>query len=240
MIIHNVMEDLIYTEVNKLFDEAEKQNTDNAVCTCMQCRRDVMCYVLNRVKPRYIKSGRGLAHFLKFEKEEKAQIITDITALAMEGMQRVFKTKRPHESDIDDIDIEEITGSAFNFPAITGKILNGRTFKPMESVVVTLRHNNEIVKQTNILWDNPYKISDKTPGIFTFCPKSIAASEDELDKEKKFVFVITASKEGFETGNFSFELNLIPDKEKKTALSSSDFYKLKDFHLFDKNSNNET
>lgn len=236
MIIHNVMEDLIYTEVNKLFDEAEKQNTDKKICTCMQCRRDVMCYVLNRVKPRYIKSGRGLAHFLKFEKEEKAQIITDITALAMEGMQRVFDTKRPHESDID---IEEFTGPVFNFPAITGKILNGGNFKPMDSVVVSLKYNNEIVKQTNILWDNPYKISDKTPGIFTFCPKSITASEDELDKEKKFVFVITASKEGFETGNFSFELNLIPDKEKKTALSSSDFYKLKDLYLFDKNSSDE-
>ena len=75
MIIHNVMEDLVYDEVNKLFDEAEEKKESWLTCSCMQCRVDTMCYVLNRLKPRYIKSGRGLAHFLKFEKTEKTIIL---------------------------------------------------------------------------------------------------------------------------------------------------------------------
>lgn len=60
MIIHNVMEDLVYTEVNKLFDEAEEKKESWLTCSCMQCRVDTMCYVLNRVKPRYIKRARSL------------------------------------------------------------------------------------------------------------------------------------------------------------------------------------
>ena len=99
MIIHNVMEDLVYTEVNKLFDEAEEKKESWLTCSCMQCRVDTMCYVLNRVKPRYIKSGRGLAHFLKFEKTEKVQIMADITSLVIEGMHRVLSTKRPHDHE---------------------------------------------------------------------------------------------------------------------------------------------
>ena len=77
MIIHNVMEDIVSDEVNKLFDEAEQKKEDWVTCTCIQCRHDVMCYVLNRIKPRYIKSGRGLAHFLNFTKDERDQIATD-------------------------------------------------------------------------------------------------------------------------------------------------------------------
>ena len=231
MIIHNVMEDIVYTEVNKLFDEAEQKKESWVTCSCVQCRRDVMCYVLNRIKPRYIKSGRGLAHFLKFEKDETTQIKTDVTALIMEGMRKVLSTRRPHETEAEET---EPDGPVFNFPAITGKVLNGNNFKPMDNVKVTLKSDNQVVRQTNILWDNPYTISDKTPGIFTFCPKSIPLDGSEKNEPRKIPFVIIAEKEGFDTVTFLFNIEVKPENEKKSALDSSYFHQIKDLFLFEK------
>lgn len=227
MIIHNIMEDIVYSEVNKMFDKAEKNNESWLTCSCMQCRLDTMCYVLNRVKPRYIKSGRGLAHFLKFEENEKNQIMADITALVIEGMRRVLSTRRPHE---DAVTSEHSKTPVFNFPTISGKILNGSNFKRMDNVKVTLKLENDIVPQINILWDNPYTISEKTPGTYTFCPKSLPALQ--AGKTKKFIFLVTAEKECFEPSKVSFELELTSEEQEKSPLHSSYFYEVKDLFLF--------
>ena len=64
MTIHNLMEDFVYNEVNKVFDAAKEKNEPWFTCNCMQCRLDTVCFVLNRIKPRYTASGRGMAHFL--------------------------------------------------------------------------------------------------------------------------------------------------------------------------------
>ncbi|AGT45001.1 Late competence development protein ComFB [Treponema pedis str. T A4] len=221
------MEDIVFNEVNKMFDEAEKNNEKWLTCSCMQCRLDTICYVLNRVKPRYIKSGRGLAHFLKFGGSEKNQIMADITALVIEGMHRVLSTRRPHEEIIT---AKSENTPVFNFPTISGKILNGSNFKPMDNVTVTLKLDNDIVPQINILWDNPYTISDKTPGTFTFCPKSIPAIEEGITKQ--FVFSITAEKEGFESSKISFNMELTSEGQEKSPLESSFFYDIKDLFLF--------
>ncbi len=231
MIIHNVMEDIVSDEVNKLFDEAEQKKEDWVTCTCIQCRHDVMCYVLNRIKPRYIKSGRGLAHFLNFTKDERDQIATDITALTLDGMRKVLSIRRPHAAETEEAETE---GPFFNFPAITGKVLNGNNFKPMENVKVTLKLDNQIVQQTDVLWDNPYTVSDKTPGIYTFCPKSIYAADAEKGGIRKFLFLIIAEKEGFDSTTFLFTIEIKPEKEKKSALDTSYFYKTKDLFLFEK------
>ena len=226
MIIHNVMEDLVYDEVNKLFDEAEEKKESWLTCSCMQCRVDTMCYVLNRVKPRYIKSGRGLAHFLKFEKTEKVQIMADITSFVIEGMHRVLSTKRPHDHEPI---FETENTPVFNFPAITGNILNGSNFRPMEDATISLKMNGELVSQMSILWDNPYTISEKTPGAYTFCPKAIPA-KNAGDKEK-FIFVLKAEKEGFDPTNFSFDIELTAEDMVKSPLDSSNFYQIKNLFL---------
>ena len=78
MTIHNLMEDFVYNEVNKAFEAAKDKNEPWFTCNCMQCRLDTVCYVLNRIKPRYTASGRGMAHFFKLDKLEKNQLLADI------------------------------------------------------------------------------------------------------------------------------------------------------------------
>ena len=61
MEIRNLMEDAVLAAVGELF-ELEEKDPRLGLCTCGQCRLDVACYVLNRIKPEYILSGRGLAY----------------------------------------------------------------------------------------------------------------------------------------------------------------------------------
>ena len=96
MTIHNLMEDFVYNEVNKVFDAAKEKNEPWFTCNCMQCRLDTVCFVLNRIKPRYTASGRGMAHFLQIDQSEKNQLLADISTLAFEGMKTVLSTKRSH------------------------------------------------------------------------------------------------------------------------------------------------
>ena len=84
--IHNVMEELVRAEVDKLFDAAEAQKPDWLSCACKQCRGDVVCYVLNRIPARYVRSGRGVAHYNDNARAEKPQVGADISAMALEGM----------------------------------------------------------------------------------------------------------------------------------------------------------
>ena len=146
-------------------------------------------------------------------------------------MRKVLSIRRPHAAETEEAETE---GPFFNFPAITGKVLNGNNFKPMENVKVTLKLDNQIVQQTDVLWDNPYTVSDKTPGIYTFCPKSIYAADAEKGEIRKFLFLIIAEKEGFDSTTFLFTIEIKPEKEKKSALDTSYFYKTKDLFLFEK------
>ncbi len=229
MHIHNVMEDIIYERVNKMFDEAKDRNDSWLTCSCLQCRLDTMCYVLNRIKPRYIKSGKGFAHFLNIESNAKSQINADISALVVEGMHKVVETQRPH-GEHDDEDV--IPKALFNFPAINGKILNGSNFHAITGATVSLKMDNDFIPQMNILWDNPYTISDKTPGTYIFCPKSVPANK--VGETRKFRFLLTGEKEGFETANISFEFELTSEEVEKFPLQSANFFECKDLFLFAK------
>lgn len=143
MTIHNLMEDLVYTEVNKVFDAAKDKNEPWFTCNCMQCRLDTVCFVLNRIKPRYTASGRGMAHFLQIDQSEKNQLLADISTLAFDGMKTVLSTKRSHTSSEQALP----SGYVFNFPTITGRILDGQTFSPISDLPVALYLEDALVAQ---------------------------------------------------------------------------------------------
>lgn len=223
--IHNIMEDLAFTEVNKLYDEFSQHAPVWCSCTCPQCRLDTTCYVLNRVKPQYIKSSRGLAHFVQPHDFDRSQLLADISALAMEGAQQVAKNVRPHEHSQD-----EVTSPVFNFPAITGRILDGKTFSPMSNIAVYLKFANTPVEQMNVLWQNPYIISEQTAGTFTFLPKYVKATKVGLNEV--FPFAICVEKEGYEPLNYCFKIGVESSAAPQREVSMQNYFKLPDLFLF--------
>ena len=82
MNIHNIMEEFVTDRVNSLYDEVMKQKSVWLTCDCEHCRLDTICYVLNRVTPRYVVGGRGVTHNTNLIKEN-AQITIDIEKLCI-------------------------------------------------------------------------------------------------------------------------------------------------------------
>ena len=76
MDIRNIMEDAVKVLVEELFEREDREKR-LGYCTCDQCKLDVQCYVLNRVKPEYIVSSRGLAYSEK-EGLDKVQRRADL------------------------------------------------------------------------------------------------------------------------------------------------------------------
>ncbi len=226
MNVHNLMEELVYSGVNDLFDTARKAKADWLVCDCDQCRLDTICYVLNKVPPRYIKSGRGLAHTQREDSFERAQLLADINRIALEGMKQVLSSRRPHCGEVDILPETPV----FNFPTLVGRVLDGTTFEPVRDVSVFLYQDSELAEPISTSWDNPCRINEHTPGTYTFWPKPESASSESL--KRVFSFEVRIAREGYESINYYFELGLNSEAVLRTAYSSEHSFKLPDLHLF--------
>ena len=82
MNIHNLMEEVVGHRINKLYNQIKEVNACWLTCDCENCRADAISYVLNRVAPRYVVSGRGVIHARDILQD--AQIKADIDALGIE------------------------------------------------------------------------------------------------------------------------------------------------------------
>lgn len=219
------MEELVFQEVNDLFDVAQKEKAEWLTCACSQCRLDTICYVLNRTAPKYIKSGRGLAHSKQEESYDKSQVLADISKIALEGMKQVLSTKRPH-IDSSDLPITPV----FNFPTFVGRIFDGKTFEPIKNTHVTLYIDSVKAESIDASWENPYHISDKTPGTFSFWVRPLGI--DNIDVKKVFSFEIRVDHEGYEPLQYFFEIGLTSENVVRTAYTAEHAFYLPDLHLF--------
>lgn len=96
MKVHNLMEDIVIKTVDELFED--KSRVKPEISECLHCKMDVVCYVLNRIKPEYIISGRGLIHFEE-DYHNKIQLEADIIAIASEGIKKITEIQRPYYSN---------------------------------------------------------------------------------------------------------------------------------------------
>lgn len=220
------MEEIVYNEVNSLFDTAKKDKAPWLTCSCAQCRLDTICYVLNKIPPRYIKSGRGLAYSQIEESIEKSQLSADINKLGLEGMKQVLAKQRPHS----ELDQDFPDSPVFNFPTIIGRILNGLTFEPVKNIDVFLLLDSKNAESINASWDNPYRISSHTPGTFTFWVKPLGTKKEDI--KKVFPFEIKILAEGYDPIHYYFELGITSESVIRTAYSAEHAFMLPDLHLF--------
>lgn len=76
--IHNVMEDLIESEINDNL-------TTLGICPCPKCRRDLLTLTLNNVTPKYISTEKGEAVIKATQlasMNDRIQLLAEITRLA--------------------------------------------------------------------------------------------------------------------------------------------------------------
>ncbi len=230
MNIHNIMESIVLDTVNDIFEDKRKEGFDMA--DCLQCRLDVACYVLNRINPEYIISGRGLLHF-EDNYHDRIQTKVDLVTLINAGIKKVSNTKRSYYN-VGETNKNISTQYLFNFPSIIGSVLRGDNFVPIENLSISLLFENTPAKMIDNTWQNPFNIVKSTNGSYTFMPAPIAA--DENDEERTFHFEIKIEDENFEPIDHFFELKLKSEKNIITTFSINRTVKIESLYLFTKDS----
>jgi competence protein ComFB len=228
MELHNTAEDVVLTRIGEIFENIEKGENPDNLCTCNQCRLDTACYVLNRAAPRYIVSNRGVAR-VEQETFRKQQQDADIAALIYEGIRRVNHNQRPNtihgarQADSPDTPV-------FNIPTIVGRIFNGSNFAPVSGVKVELFRNGELVAMKDSNWQNPCTMVPNTEGTFTFWPNPIPANKSNV--HKVFEFNIKVQSGEYETLNHFFKIPVVSDAYTASSFSLVRTVKLSDLYLF--------
>ncbi|WP_245537585.1 late competence development ComFB family protein [Sediminispirochaeta smaragdinae] len=237
MQVFNVMEELVLEMVHEIFEE--KRGKGFPLVDCEQCRLDVACYVLNRIEPEYLISGRGVVH-VQNELRQNFQKRADIVSLVNEGIRIITQNQRPYYEAHEDESAKEegiSRGPYFNFPAIIGTILNGKTFEPAENLNVFLFQDGKPVSMIDRSWPNPYFIVRSTRGSFSFWPRPIKASRE--NEKKNVNLEIRAEAEGFQPIRHFIDIQLTAVQAYCTTFSMERSLKVGNLYFFTKASEEE-
>lgn len=229
MEIRNLLEETVLSEVDAMFAEEEKHG-GLGFCTCPQCRLDVACYVLNRIKPEYIVSSRGMAY------SERNFMLTvqkraDILSLAREGWSLVAHRPRVTSGHGQESRVSAIPqGPAFNFPTIMGRVFNGLNFEPLAAGEIRLLLEGKEAPMADANWQNPFALSQNTPGTFIFwiCP----IEAPELGARRVFTFEVRGTVPGLDPVSHFFELEVRAERDASGDFGRHGVHKLPDLLLF--------
>lgn len=231
MNVHNLMEEIVTQSVNNLYDQVKKEKVTWLSCDCENCRLDTVSYVLNRVPPKYVVSGRGATHAT--QSLDNSQLKADLESLVLEGMRTVSSTKRPyHNQDRKSCTIDGSTKPAFNFFTLTGTVLDGNTFEPLIGASITLKKDGEVAEMVDLTWSNPFVTVQSTKGAFSFWIKPVKAKK--AGESKVFDLSIEITAPDYEPLIRHFEVPVTSEAAARCELDSTYSIKLNDLVLFKK------
>jgi len=232
MEIHNITEDIVFNSVKTIFEVTKKKGNQEGFCLCDQCRLDTICYTLNRIKPRYIVSNRGMTR-IEQDWVGRQQTEADIATLVYQGLRQVNHNQRPTSAHTGDSPSEDKISNepAFYIPTIIGRLFDGETFAPLAGVTVELRHGEDLVPMRNKNWQNPFTLIANTPGTFTFWPAPVPA--DAMDLHRLFGYSLKVVSSQYETLIHFFKIPAISTLQVSHASYTMDrTFKLPDLYLF--------
>jgi competence protein ComFB len=230
MKLHNINEDIVISEVTNIFDSLEESGNPDNICTCAQCRIDTACYVLNRIKPYYIVSNRGVVRIAR-ESIGEQQRKVDIITMIHEGIKQINKNRRVFSHGVYTNRLVDTNRPVFNIPTIVGRLLNGINFTPIvEDIKIELWHNGDIVTMIDNNWQNPYQLSSHCEGMFTFWPSPIQA--ESINVIRDFEFSIKIKTFGFGELNHFFKIPVTSEIRNVSTFSRDRTFKLPDLYLF--------
>jgi len=232
MEIHNITEDIVFSSVQTIFEVIKKEVGTEKLCLCDQCKLDTICYTLNRIKPRYVVSNRGMTR-VEQDWSGRQQTEADIATLVYQGLRQVNHNQRPTSSHTDaSLFSEEVSNEpAFYVPTIIGRLFDGETFAPLAGVTVELRDGDDIVPMHNQNWQNPFTLIANTPGTFSFWPAPVPAGT--IGKHRIFEYSLKVESSQYETLTHFFKIPTVSSlAATHTSYSMDRTFKLPDLYLF--------
>lgn len=225
MKIHNLFEEEVATRVDNMYAQAKKMNASWLKCDCQQCRLDTTCYVLNRLQPKYIVSGRGVTHVFS---EKNRQTIADMEALILEAMKIVSSVQRPYHNNNIQTESNSMQGDVYNFPTFVGSVFDGFTFEPLENAEVSLKLDGKLCSMIDFTWANPCTTRKSTKGTYSF----LVQSEPATEENKTFSFTVEVKAKGYESLAYTFSVPVFKENDEQKSIDSTYSLKLKDLFLF--------
>lgn len=213
--LKNTLEEIVIKKVEQGF----KDNPD--ICQSLQCKKDVAVLILNKIKPRYIISARGMLHQAANTAEQK-RISKEIDSVLPSALKQVNEHRRPNFDHnktsgnlMDSFGKKErftmTDGFFINFPFFLGEVRDRTTDEIISDVKVSMSANEKILDGYDGNWPNPYETSDKSGGKFAFWPKSIPTKNDPAHPEN-FDFKLIFESKKYKTKEISFSIELEPEK----------------------------
>lgn len=226
MNVHNIMEEKVFQRVEHIYDQIANGQTSWLICTCDHCRLDTASYVLNRIPPKYIVSGRGVIHSVV---DDDSQLKADIDALIMDGIRAVSSARRPyHDKATKKPDLKE--GPFFNFPTFIGTVLDGNTFTPLKDATITLKKDGVICPMIDYTWQNPCTTNQLTKGAFSFWVSPEKA--ESAEKQEQFPFTLTIECPGYDRLEHAFTVPVVSEATPRLSPNSTYALTLQDLFLF--------
>lgn len=232
MNVHNIMEEKVFQRVEHIYDQIANGQTSWLICTCDHCRLDTASYVLNRIPPKYIVSGRGIVHSVV---DDDSQLKADIDALIMEGIRAVSSARRPYH-DKAQAKPELKDGPFFNFPTFIGTVFDGNTFTPLKDAVITLMKDGKVCQMIDYTWQNPCTTNQRTKGAFSFWVTPEKTVEE--GKQEQFSFLLSIECPGYEKLEYGFTVPVVSEASARLAPSSTYALTLQDIFLFPEGAEN--
>ncbi|NNM53415.1 MAG: late competence development ComFB family protein [Spirochaetales bacterium] len=226
MRVHNLMKDLVIQKVEEMLP-VHPSFSLWAAGEQSGAKLDVVCYVLNRIPPQYVVSGRGLAYSETLDYREKLQKLADVTRLVKEGMEVVGSRRRERSQELP---LETHDGKFFNFPSIIGRLLDGSNFSPAHDLSVSLLADGQLVPVIDPNWQNPYRLIANTAGTYLFWPRPVPAQPGETLRIFKFELAVEDPR--FEPLHYMVELTLTAENDFVDFVNTTESYRIKDLYLF--------
>lgn len=233
MDIHNTTEDIVIKYLDELLES--KQN----ICKCDQCKKDMICYALNRVKPMYLISSRGIIH-TENKRRYGFQDTIDIYTTVSQAIETISNTRRHEIKEKIKYNIEasqydstkEIkTEYLYNFPQLVGRIIDGYTLLPVESGKITLfdEKGKNPIPMFNDEWSNPVEIVPQMKGTFSFWPAPIPVDKPGLQKD--FFMSLLVEKEGYEFTYKFFFVRLVSSNKLRNYVDKENLFYIEDIFI---------
>ena len=228
--IHNIMEEQVINRINELYQKVKSKGSSWLTCDCDNCRLDTISYVLNRIPPRYVVSGRGMTHNSSILNDTQLQ--ADIDRIGIEGMRMVSTAKRPYHNAgrLSSSSLPELRSPVFNFPTFIGNIYDGSTFEPLAGAQISLKDEDGLVQMMDASWANPCNTYEATNGSYSFWVAPRIAEENKESKE--FTFTVEVIAEGYTPVTYNLSLPLVSEVQDRRELNSTYSLKIQDLFMF--------
>lgn len=228
MFLKNLKEDLVIKVIQDVLGDLPE------VCKCLICVEDIATYVLNRVKPYYISSGRGILHLEK-DIEPYIQDQADIYTLVLQAVEIIQKRRREHRhafpqdglAILDREEVEVVGAYYLNFPYIVGRVLDALTLKPRGSVRVDLfvyeNGHYRLAAMKDPSWINPYVIPSQVAGYFAFWPAPMLAQKQQEHVKETVNFKLCVDDGEYQE---EFSLDILSDQLIRHHINTKYIYEM--------------